>query len=46
MALGTSDVDQARFPRDGTGFASPDYATAINRVELHLELGIADLSVR
>ena len=31
MALGSTDVDQVRFPRDATGYASPDYATAPNR---------------
>ena len=28
MALGSSEIDQARFPRVADGYESPDYATA------------------
>jgi hypothetical protein len=45
-ALGGRAIDQARFQPLGNGrYRSPDYATAANRVEMHLELGIGDLSV-
>ena len=45
--LGNRAIDTARFESLGNGrYRSPDYATAANRVEMHLELGIGDLSVR
>lgn len=47
MALGTTDVDEQRFPRDPLdGWASPDFATAANRIELELRGGIGSFSVR
>jgi hypothetical protein len=47
MALGATDIDEARFPRDLLGgWASPDYATASNRVELDLRGGVGSFSVR
>ena len=45
--LGGRHIDTARFQSLGNGrYRSPDYATATNRVEMQLELGIGDLSVR
>jgi hypothetical protein len=45
MALGSSHVDEARFPRVGDVHESPDYATAANRVELDVRGGIGSLRV-
>ena len=45
MAIGSSQVDEARFPRTATGFESPDYATAANRVDLDLQGGVGSIRV-
>jgi hypothetical protein len=45
MALGTTSVDESRFPRSPDGWASPDFDTAANRVELHLQGGVGTLRV-
>lgn len=45
VALGSSQVDQARFPRMGDGFQSTDYATAENRVDLDIEGGVGSIKV-
>jgi len=46
MAIGTTDVDTARFPRDPLGgWASPDFATATNRVEIEVRGGLGTVSV-
>jgi hypothetical protein len=47
MALGTSDIDQRRFPMGTDGvYASPDYAAAPNRVEIDIRGGVGHVSVR
>ena len=48
MALGSSDVDTARFPRnaEGNAWESPDFATAANRVEIEVRGGVGSVSVR
>jgi hypothetical protein len=47
VALGSFDVDEARFPRDTQGgWASPDYASATNRIELRAAGGLGSISVR
>jgi hypothetical protein len=46
VALGSSQVDEARFPRMGDGFQSMDYATADNRVDLDIEGGVGSVRVR
>jgi hypothetical protein len=47
MAIGSVDIDEARFPRDTQGgWASPDYAAAANRVELMLQGGLGSIVVR
>jgi len=46
MGLGTVNVDSARFPRRNGSYESPDYATAVNRVELDIEGGIGSVDVR
>lgn len=45
MAIGSSQVDQSRFPRTATGYESPDYATAANRVDLDLQGGVGSIRV-
>ncbi|MGZ6343278.1 MAG: LiaF transmembrane domain-containing protein [Candidatus Limnocylindrales bacterium] len=46
VALGSTSVDTRRFPpaADG-GWASPDYASATNRVEISLQGGLGSLTV-
>jgi hypothetical protein len=48
IALGSSDVDEARFPRSAPGSAweSPDFASAANRVEIEVRGGLGSFSVR
>ncbi len=45
MALGSTQVDTARFPRGGAGYESPDYSTAPNRVEIDVQGGVGSLRV-
>ena len=45
IALGSSSVDQARFPRTGDGYASPDYAGAANRADIEVRGGIGSVQV-
>jgi len=48
IALGSTDVDPVRFPRSpsGSGWESPDFASAANRVEIEVRGGIGSVSVR
>lgn len=43
MGLGSVNVDQSRFPAVAGGYASADYETATNRVEIHAEGGVGSL---
>ena len=44
--LAEISVDTARFPRvDGGGYASPDFGTSENRVDLSIEAGVGKVSV-
>ena len=43
LGLGSVSVDQSRFPAVAGGYASPDYETAANRVEIHVEGGVGSL---
>jgi len=45
MALGSSQIDEARFPRSGDVYQSTDYATASNRVDLDIQGGVGSLRV-
>ncbi len=45
MALGSSQVDQGRFPATAGGFESADYATAANRVEIDVSGGVGSVKV-
>lgn len=48
IALGSTDVDLVRFPRNaaGSGWESPDWETAANRVEIEVRGGMGSVSVR
>lgn len=45
MALGSSQIDEARFPRTASGFESPGFETAPNRVDLDLQGGVGSVRV-
>lgn len=45
MAIGSLDVDARRFPRAGSEYVSPDYATAANKLELSVEGGVGEVRV-
>jgi len=45
MGLGSTQVDQARFPASAGGYESPDYATAANRVDIDVQGGVGSLRV-
>ena len=45
MALGSSEVDQSRFPRVADGYESPDYASAANRVDIDVSGGVGSVKV-
>ncbi len=45
MALGSTQIDQSRFPASGNGYESPDYATAANRVEIDVQGGVGSVRI-
>ncbi len=45
MAIGSFNVDTQRFPRAGAGYASPDYDTAANKLDLRIEGGVGQVQV-
>ncbi len=45
MALGSTQIDEARFPRVGDVYQSIDYATAVNRVDIDAQGGIGSLRI-
>jgi hypothetical protein len=45
VTLGTSEIDQGRFQREGDGYASPDYATAANRADIEITGGVGSVRV-
>jgi len=45
MALGSSQIDETRFPRTAGGHESPDYAGSANRVDLDLQGGVGSIRV-
>lgn len=45
MAIGSSSVDETRFPRIGDIYQSVDYATAANKVEIDASGGIGALRI-
>jgi hypothetical protein len=45
MGLGSSVIDEARFPKTGDGWASPDYDSAANRAEISIQGGVGSVRV-
>ncbi len=45
MALGTTDINEIRFPRGADGYASPGFEAAVNRVDLDLAGGVGSIRV-
>ena len=45
MALGSTQIDEARFPRIGDVYQSLDYATAENRIDMDIQGGVGSLRV-
>jgi hypothetical protein len=45
VALGSSHVDEARFPRSADGYASADFATAANRADIDVRGGVGSVRV-
>lgn len=47
-AIGAADlkIDQARFPRNGSYYQSPDYETAVNAVDMTIDAGAASIKVK
>lgn len=45
MALGSTQVDQARFPASVGGYESPDYASAPNRIDIDVQGGVGSLRI-
>ena len=45
MALGSNQIDPARFPRIGDVYQSLDYGTAANRVDIDVRGGVGSLRV-
>jgi hypothetical protein len=45
MAIGATEVDETRFPREPDGWRSPDYETAVNRVYLEIDGGFGSVRV-
>ena len=45
MALGSTQIDEARFPRVGDIYQSLDYATAANRVDMDIQGGVGSVRV-
>lgn len=46
MGLGSTNVDEGRFPRTADGWASPDYEGAANRAEIRIQGGVGSVRVR
>jgi hypothetical protein len=45
MAVGSNDINRQRFPLTGSDYASPDYATAPNKIDIQFEGGVGSLTV-
>ena len=45
MALGSSRIDETRFPRSAAGYESADYGTAANRADIDLSGGVGSITV-
>jgi hypothetical protein len=40
-----SNIDTVRFPRSGSAYQSPDYETAANRADIHVQMGAGSVQV-
>jgi hypothetical protein len=45
MALGSTEIDETRFPPTVGGYESPDFATATDRVEIDVQGGVGSLRI-
>jgi len=45
MALGSNEINRQRFPLSGSDYVSPDYATALNKIDIQFEGGVGSLAV-
>ena len=45
MGLGSSQIDQSRFPRIGDHYESPDFGTASHRIEIDVSGGVCSVRV-
>ena len=45
MVLGSTQIDQGRFPPSAGGYESPDYASAQNRIDIDVQGGVGSLKV-
>lgn len=43
--LASIDVDRQRFPRSGRTYASPDYETAANKINLDVQTGVGSIRI-
>jgi hypothetical protein len=43
--LTSVDVDQQRFPRSGRTYVSPDYETAVNKIDLDVQTGVGSIRI-
>jgi len=44
--LSSINVSTSRFPRSGDGYQSPDYDTAVNKVEIDIQMGVGSVDIR
>jgi hypothetical protein len=44
--LSTLDMDRQKFVRSGDAFQSSDYETALNKVDLDIQMGVGSVSIR
>jgi len=45
MAVGSNDINRQRFPPSGGDYVSPDYAAALNKIDIQFEGGVGSLAV-
>jgi hypothetical protein len=43
--LTSKNINLARFPQGGIGYESPDFATAANKIQIHVEGGVGSISI-
>jgi hypothetical protein len=45
-ALSSLNIDERRFPWNGTVYISPDYETGKNRVDIEISIGVSSITIR